>query len=448
VAAGRGLYLGWWRYGRDSESLVAAALAADTQAAAARDDERAEALARVLHRAATKVPYYRSQWDARRRAGDRAGVDDLASWPILDKASVKADPRAFVADDMRPERMFADHTSGTTGTPLTVWLSRRTARRWYALFEARTRRWQGVSRHDRWAILGGQPVVRADQRRPPYWVWNPALHQLYLSTYHLSAATAPDYADALRSHRITHIVAYPSATAALAGWLGPGSDGAFPDLKVVFSNAETLTTHQRETIGGALGVPVRDTWGQSEIVSAGSECEHGTLHEWPEAGVTEIVDDDGHAAGHGRLVATSLLNADMPLVRYDTGDIAARPAETEPCACGRTLPRIGPIEGRSDDVIVTPDGRHVGRLDPVFKADLPILEAQVMQDTPTTIKVLVVPLPGFSAAHEATIAAGLRDRVGQMDIRFEHVGQVPRGANGKFRAVVSRVGQGGGVEQP
>ena len=76
----------------------------------------------------------------------------------------------------------------------------------------------------------------------------------------------------------------------------------------------------------------------------------------------------------GDLVCTGLLNADMPLVRYRVGDRGALAPADEGCRCGRTLPTLATVEGRVDDVLLTPDGRRIGRLDPVFKADLPVRE--------------------------------------------------------------------------
>ncbi len=95
------------------------------------------------------------------------------------------------------------------------------------------------------------------------------------------------------------------------------------------------------------------------------------------------------------------------------------------------------VEGRNDDVITTPDGRKIGRLDPVFKADLPIREAQIIQETLSKIRVLYIPLPNFMKADADSIIERLQKRVGNMDIVLEVVESIPRTSNGKFRAVIS-----------
>src|SRR5690348_14449081 len=147
----RGWYLRSWRYGPATERLVAEAQERERWNAEQWQAWQAERLGYVLHRAATRVPYYRAQWAARRRQGDHASWELLENWPILEKDAVREQPRAFVADDRDVRRMFREQTSGTTGKPLVVWRSRDTIERLYALSAARTRLWHGVTRSDRWA---------------------------------------------------------------------------------------------------------------------------------------------------------------------------------------------------------------------------------------------------------------------------------------------------------
>ncbi len=425
-----GLKLRSARYGPETAALISAALAREHWTAGEWDLWRAARLAFVLNRAASRVPYYREQWAERRRRGDTASCEELANWPILEKEEVRRDSTRFVADDCDLRRMHLEGTSGTSGTPLRLWRSRRTIRAWYALFEARSRAWYGVSRHVPWAILGGQVVVPAEQVSPPFWVWNAPLRQLYMSVYHLSPGFAPRYLDALRRYRVKYLLGYPSALEALA-------EAALRDdrrdfrPRVAIANAEPLSSAQRETIGAAFQCPVRETYGMSEIVAAAGECEAGTLHLWPEAGEIEILPG-------GELIATSLLDADMPLIRYRTGDRCTI-SDAGGCACGRTLPALASVEGRVDDVLITRDGRRIGRLDPIFKSRLPIREAQIVQVRLDEIRVTYVPAEGFDERTARELVELLRQRMGDVQVKLEPVARVPRGPNGKFRAVVCKL---------
>jgi len=443
AASARGRALDRWRYGPDTARLVEEALARDSWTAEQWERWREERLAFVLHRAATRVPYYREQWARRRAAGDRAAHDVLANWPALTKDALRAAPHSFLADDCDPAQMYYEHTSGTTGKPLHLWHSRETLNAWYALTEARMRRWYGIERGDRWAILGGQLVAPVTRQRPPYWVWNFALRQLYLSAYHLAPDNVAAYLEAMRRHEVVYLLGYPSGLYALAQ-VALERGLAAPRLRVVIGNAEPLLAHQRQAIEAAFGCPARETYGMAEYAAAGSDCPYGRLHLWPEAGHVELLADDDDtplpAGAAGRLIATGLLNADMPLIRYETGDRAT--AAVGVCACGRGLPVLAGIEGRVDDVIITPDGRHIGRLDPVFKADLPIREAQIIQKTADTLHVLYVPTEAYTAADGQALIRRIHDRVGDgMAVTLQAVAEIPRSAGGKFRAVISEVGR-------
>ncbi len=269
------------------------------------------------------------------------------------------------------------------------------------------------------------------------------MHQLYCSSYHLAPDRIPAYLDALRAYEVASVLGYPSALAVLAqGALE--AHGPPVRIPVVISNAEPLLPHQRERIARAFGGVVRDSYGMAEQVAAASECGDGSLHLWPEAGVLELLEDGGGAAvldgTAGRVVATGLLNPDMPLVRYEVGDRAVLATSLPPCSCGRSLPRVASIEGRMDDVVLTPDGARVGRLDPVFKADLAVREAQIVQEKIDLLRVRVVPAPGWSQRDRDAIVERLRDRVGRrMDVRIEETTFLERTPGGKLRGVVSRL---------
>lgn len=447
VASMQGWRLRYWRYASQTAEIVKEAWRMERFDRSEIQAWQAARLRRLLRRAAETVPYYRKWWSSHGSAGSRRISLDLQDWPILGKEELRRNPGAFLVDGAKRRRLFSLHTSGSTGTPLHLWISRRDLQRWYGLFEARWRGWYGVSRFDRWAILGGQLVVEPGRTRPPFWVWNRGLRQLYLSAYHLTRESALHYIHALQRHRVVYVLGYPSglfelAREVLAQGLEP------PDLRVVISNAEPLRPHQRDVISRAFRCPVRDTYGMAEMVAAAGECEHGTMHLWPEAGIVEVLDEKDRPVSPGeagRLVCTGLINGHMPLIRYEVGDRGVLAPPGKRCPCGRTLPILLGVEGRIDDVVVTPDGRRVGRLDTVFKSDLPIVEAQVVQESLAHLTVKVVEEDGFDERTRAEIAARLRERVGPMNIRVQSVPGIPRGPNGKFRAVVSRIHEADGL---
>jgi phenylacetate-CoA ligase len=429
-----------WRYGHATEALIEEYLEHETWSTDQRKKWREEKLAFVLHRAATKVPYYHGQWNERRKHGDNASWEHLENWPVLSKDAIRSAPTQFVADDCDIRKMYHEHTSGTTGKSLDLWWSRNTVRSWYALFEARCRQWYGVSRHDRWAILGGQLVTPVKQQHPPFWVWNAGLNQLYMSSYHLAPDLIPYYLDALKQYNICYLLGYTSSLYMLAMEV-LRLKRIDLTMKVVITNAEPLHDYQREAIAAAFHCPVRETYGMAEIVAAASECPRSQMHIWPEVGVLEVMKDNvpARVGDTGDLVCSGLLNIDMPLIRYMVGDQGSLSAYNKTCNCGRSLPLLKNVEGRADDILYTANGRQIGRLDPVFKSNLPVIEAQIIQESFDRVIVRFVPAPDYHPKDGQSIAKRLRERMGDVKIILEPVQQIPLESNGKFRAVISKI---------
>ncbi len=436
-----GYYLRGWRYGPETERLVMEALERDSWGPDRWNTWREDQLCRMLHHAATEVPYYRDLWSQRRRAGDRSSWECLAHWPVLTKEEVRRAPRAFLADGSHLRALYYEHTSGTTGKPIDLWLSREAIRSWYALCEARWRRWHGIQPTDRWASMGGMLIVPSRRRRPPFWTWNAALNQLYLSPYHLGCEMIPHYLEALKRYHVQVVWGAPSEMSCLA-WGALQMERADLKMKVVVTDAEPLTPSKRRILGQAFQCPVRQTYGMSEKVAAAGECEAGRMHIWPEAGCIEVLADDTDepvpAGRPGRLVCTGLLNKAMPLVRYEVGDRGGVWGHIADCPCGRRLPVLAGIEGRTNELLIAPDGRRVYWLHSAF-CHLPVREAQIVQERVDSLRVRYVPTPEFSAQDGRAMIERLQARMGDVDVILEEVGEISRGANGKFVSVICRV---------
>lgn len=438
AATARGWQLKRWRYGPETDRLVQEALARDTWSQEQWAMWQNKRLGEVLEHAATSVPFYRAFWQENQKLGGRGAWSRLENWPILEKNSVRKDPRAFLADGADTRQMFSEHTTGTTGTPLELWASREAKRFLYSLFEARIRLWNNVSRHQRWAILTGQLVTPVSQTKPPFWVWNPSLKQLYMSSYHLGPDFIPAYLAALQAYRVEYIFGYSSSLYAMAKEILE-SNRTDIRMKVALSNAEPLYDYQKEAIAKAFGCPVRETYGNAEGVSAAAECSAGKLHLWPELGITEVMEGDQPVpeGESGDLVCTGLANPMMPLIRYRIGD-RARLASPGKCSCGRTLPILECMEGRIDDTLITGDGRLVGRLSPVLKG-FPLSEAQIIQEAPLRIRIKYVAAANFAESDKSGMIQSLRKRMGPVEVVLEAVVQIPREPGGKFRAVICRL---------
>jgi phenylacetate-CoA ligase len=444
AATGRGMMLARQRYTPQTDALVAEILDRDNWSAAQWKNYQEGRLAFILHRAATQVPYYQRHWSERRRKGDMASWEILDNWPILKKEHIRVNPEAFVANDQPIKSLVLDRTGGTTSTPLKIWLSRATNVMNYAITEARTRRWHGLSRQESWATMGGQLIIPVSATNPPYWVRNYALHQTYFSTNHISRQTAPDYLKAVNQYKITNITAYTASITYLAQQIYDLGLPPPPTLKLVITNAEGLTQEQRQIIEWGLGCQTCQTYGMVELVTCASEhptTGADTLHIWPEMGILEVFQDDADSLAQtgevGRFICTGLLNPDMLLIRYEVGDRGAmRP--TSPSTPTFAYPQITRLEGRQTDMLISSSGHRVWYFNPLFSG-IPIVEAQVVQEQIGKVRILYVPATGFQEDYKDLIRKRLANRLGDTLVEFQAVSKVPRESNGKFRLVVCKV---------
>lgn len=387
-------------------------------------------------------PYWREVFAAcGLTASDVQTPEDLAQLPILEKETVRAhiDRMASAAYAGRHAPTVAVHTSGTTGKALHLRLTDECWQRDYA-FRDQHRSWSGASPADQVVTFAGHPVVPSEFLRPPYWRYNAAERQLIFSSQHLGPATAPDYAREIRRFRPRLIDGYPSAIYVFAVYL---LDAGIRDIRprAVYTHSETLLDHQRAVIENAMGCKVYNWYGNTEMVGNIVECERGSLHVRQEHSVLEILTLEGKPARPGdvaELVGTGFGNYATPLIRYRLGDTVLM-GDAE-CTCGRAGPFVQSVMGRVDDVVVTPDGRYVGRLDHVFKDALNVSEAQLRQDEVGSLTVRLVTRPQFGDRDRDMLDREFRTRLGPaIRLDYEMVPEIPREANGKFRFVVSSV---------
>jgi phenylacetate-CoA ligase len=392
-------------------------------------------LQKMLNYARFHVPYYKSYWDIH----PNLDYTDLKNWPILEKQTIRDNPNLFISKKYNKKKLYEMHTSGTSGKPMTFWLTRETLSIWYAMYDLRIKNWNGVHESDAYGAFGGQLIVNTDTKTPPFWVWNQPMNQLYFSSYHIDEHTVEDYVKAMFKYKLKYLLGYVSSIYNIAK-IAKQKGIKTLTLKLVITNAEPLLKHQREIIEEVFNCKVIQTYSGCEYAFGGSEDLSGKMYLWPEAGIMEVLDENDKLSllGSGEFIITGFLNKAMPLIRYRVGDSGTI------CASDNTLSRtfkyLSEITGRTDDLIKSPEGSFVGRLDPVFKSDFNISEAQIIQESLTQFTVNIVPLESYSDIEGVEIVDRLKDRVSRnITVKINKMSTIPRGANGKFKAVVSRI---------
>ena len=403
------------------------------QVAADWQDRRLRA---VVELAAMRVPHYRASWAGLDwRAVRRAA--DLTILPRLDKQALRQNESRFIAEGFAQTSLWREKTSGSTGTALTIYWPKTMLPQWWALTEVAIRNPAGVGQEMPRAMFGGRSVIAGDTSKPPYWRYNRRWRQLYLSSYHISPATAVDYVAALRRYQPQWLTGYGSAIALLAECALEAGLAPLP-MRAVIVSGDTLLPGMRRSIESFFACKCFDSYGQCEAVSMAMECRAGRLHTIPAAGIWEILRDDGSQCRPGEvgeIVATGLLNNVMPLIRYRLGDYAAW-AEDQSCSCGNPHPIVTDLEGRVDDYLVGADGRQFGRLSTAMKQSPAIHSAQLAQDRPGHAYLLVRPGPGYCRHDADVVRNDILGRIGRFDLEIVELDEIPKTPQGKSRLVI------------
>jgi phenylacetate-CoA ligase len=407
-------------------------------------DDQERRLRAMVRWAADTVPYYR---DLFRREGIDPGairtLPDLARIPPLDKETVRARSGDLRSEAIPARERIAGHSSGTTGTALSLAYT-QDAMAWEYAVNFRQRGWFGVGLGDRYAAFGGQTVVPLAQAEPPFWRYDRMRHRMLFSLYHMTPENLEHYARELARPGYVFWQGYPSSLALVASWINErGFELGAAAPRAVFTSSESLLDFQRDEISRAVRAPVADRYGHSEFAVSVLTCPEGRYHVDTEFCAVEIdAQEETEEWVRGEILATGFANRAMPFLRYRTGDVATL-WKRAGCPCGRSRPVVERIDGRVEDYVVTPDGRRIGRMDHVFKDALEVKEAQIVQPAIDRLVIRLVPRPGFDATARRALEQALRERLGgAIALEFEITESIPRLPNGKFRAVVSELAPG------
>jgi phenylacetate-CoA ligase len=390
---------------------------------------------------ASTVPYYEGLF--RSVAFDPAGlraIADLAAIPLLTKAAIRAH-----ADTMKARGatgLWPFNTGGSSGEPLVFYLDKErvshdVAAKW------RATRWWGVDIGDPEVVVWGSPTELGAQD----WVRSirdRLLRTTLLPAFEMSEPNLDGFVTAIRAKRPAMLFGYPSALAHIARHAETrGRPLNDVGIRVAFVTAERLYPEQRDQISRAFGCPVANGYGGRDAGLIANECPAGGMHLSAEDIIVEIVDGDGRPqppGTAGEIVVTHMATGRFPFIRYRTGDVGV--LDDRRCECGRGLPLIKEIQGRTTDFVVAQDGTVMHGLALIYVVrDLPgVAKFKIVQESVDHTKVLLVAGPSFDRDVTERIRAGMARRLGSgVRIDVEVVEDIPPERSGKFRYVVSNV---------
>jgi phosphoenolpyruvate phosphomutase len=387
-----------------------------------------------LH-AITHVPYYRQ---LAATAGLPPRFANLAEYrarvPILPKALVRAEPRAFLSARGLPGHWT--RTGGSTGSPMSTFWGKdahlemlRTRYRLYAswgldLFAPTAYLWGHSS-----SLKPGWAGITARCRQTlEDWLRS----RLRLSAYHLGRDDLSRYLRQLATFRPAALYGYSRALYLLA--LEAEAQGfQYPSLKVVFMTGEPAFSYLVEGVERCLGVPAVVEYGTVECGLIAGEARDRTLRVREDRVLAEtVLREDGRFD----IVVTILDNPSFPLIRYAIEDVTDALLDWP----DRGFAVLKNVSGRNNDLIVSRTGRflHSARFDALFKYQSKgIRRFRVRQHADGSLAVSLEVDGPPAAIDLAGLEQKIRDLVEGYPVRVEVMTALPQTPSGKHRLVLS-----------
>lgn len=397
-------------------------------------------LQQLLAYAEQHCEYYRKTFsEVGFRASDLQRLEDIQKLPVLEKSHIQRNRDAMVSSAMASTAMFRNQTGGSTGAPISFYVS----------YDRKCSREAAARRHNEWAgwkvgdknalVWGATPDIPVGgwKNRLRNWVLD---RTLVLDTASVTDEKVRRFHGEFEQFRPSVILAYAKSLVLVTQrMLAEGLQVKHAPNSIITS-AEMLTDADRQLLESFYRCKVFNRYGCREVSVIASECEqHNGLHIMAEGLYVEILNGDRPALPGevGSVVVTDLRNFAMPLIRYRNGDMSS--ITFEPCACGRELPRLNSLEGRITDFVVAEDGSLVSGvfLATYLLADRPRLgQVQILQSQRKQVRFLVTGI-GQSEKELQQDLQFLHESVAKhlgknMQVEFEVVASIPNSASGKF----------------
>lgn len=403
-------------------------------------NQQNRALKEIIRYSYDNIPFYKVHFDetgVKPREINR--VEDLVNIPPITKEDILKNKDLFETS-LAYHKHYIRNTGGTTGTPLRYRISHVDRFLQAGLLY---RGWSaaGYKLGDKMLFLAGSSLIPNMSSKI-----RTAIHELtrnikFYSSFNMSQKKLSSILSKIHTWKPKFIRGYPSAINEFAKYID-NKDEATPELHAIFTTSEKLFDRMRQKIEEAFHASVFDAYGANDGGISTFECEHGNIHVDMERSVLEVVDEKNKQIdeGRGSVIATSLHNYAMPFIRYKIGDEVI--ASKNRCDCGRGLPLLKEVIGRSVSILLTPDGAKIHGwffLYLFWEIGEAIKQYKVVQKTLYEIDIFIIPGKTFTQDVIDYIRNVVHKKCPGWNLRFLIVEDIPRPSSGKLIFIDSHV---------
>ena len=327
---------------------------------------------------------------------DIKSLKDIKKLPVITKEMVKHHGLEMLT--VPRWQVIKGNTSGTTGTPLSVYSN------WSAIW--RTQAYTYCSRKRDGFIYGQRLVsLRGHLNKKDLSLRVHVGNTLYLSSYNINSEHVRFYYESITKFHPVAIEGYPSSLYALA--LLFKESGLKLSIPVTFTSSETLLDYQRRRIEEQFGTQIYDRYSMTErTIYLLESYNHEGYYEAPGFSINEYIEDGE--------ICTSLINDVFPLIRYRSNDVL------EMAEISVDSPQIilQGIEGRKERGLLCKNGVFMPRLDVLFKGVKHVKYCHFKQAKDGFLQIGIVPEMDFVEADKIRLEQNLLEIVGKNNIDY------------------------------
>lgn len=354
---------------------------------------------KIFRKAYTKSSFYHKLYtEAGIKLEDIKCLGDISKLPVVTKDMILHQSDALLTTSKW--KLLKNRTSGTTGTPLTVFEDWKSIWKEQAYFYCYRKRC---------GYIYGQPLVslRGNLGKKDTMMYVHISNTLYLSSYNINEQTVWAYYKGIEKRSPQAIEGYPSSLYNLALLLK--DKGLYCNIPVCFTSSENLLDFQRQLIEERFQTKIFDHYGTTErTIRISESIKHDGYFEDPGYSINEYLKD--------RVVSTSLINSVFPLIRYQSSDVVILKENTKDERVS-----IDRIQGRSGNCIKGKDGSiyNNAALTFILTYSHNIRYAQFIQKKNGKVLLNIVPEAVFSSQNLDELKQMIDLKIGLSNLELE-----------------------------